>query len=89
MLHMLRRLFWNPRWNDALYLVSLAERQTIAPTEHSLQDITAHIARRLRSQKTPAGALFQFRILYVHRDAIGLHQTVTFEGPITALGRQA
>ena len=28
---MLRRMVWNPRWNEALFLVSLAERQTIDP----------------------------------------------------------
>ena len=40
---MLKRMFWNPRWNESLFLVSCAERLMESPTEHSSQEILARI----------------------------------------------
>ena len=31
-----RRLFWNPAWNDALFMVSCAERIAEQPTYYSI-----------------------------------------------------
>ncbi|MET0545976.1 MAG: hypothetical protein ABWZ40_06670, partial [Caulobacterales bacterium] len=36
---MLGRVFWNPRWNENLFLVSCAEKIVDAPTEHSIQEV--------------------------------------------------
>ena len=84
-LRMLRRMVWNPHWNEALYLVSLAERQTIAPSEHSKREITRRVADLLLRLAYKPDTSFQFRILYVYRDCDGLRQTVTYESPITML----
>src|SRR6187402_3359239 len=42
---MLVRMFWNPRWNETLFLVSCAERLLTAPTEHSSHEIFNRINR--------------------------------------------
>lgn len=59
---MIRRLFWNPDWNDTLFVVSCAERIQENPTEHNI----AEIKRRI-SEDVSQGA-FQFRLVFVHRD---------------------
>ncbi|MEM9341792.1 MAG: hypothetical protein AAGA87_01980 [Pseudomonadota bacterium] len=61
-LEMIRRLFWNPDWNDTLFVVSCAERIQENPTEHNI----AEIKRRI-SEDVSQGA-FQFRLVFVHRD---------------------
>ena len=43
---MLWRLFWNPVWNDGLFVVSCAERISLTPNQ---QDID-QIARRIRQE---------------------------------------
>src|SRR5262245_54705619 len=40
---MLQRLFWNPRWNESLFLVSCAERLMQHPTDHSRQELMHRI----------------------------------------------
>ena len=47
-LAMLGRLFWNPHWNETLYLVSCAERLVSEPTDHAAAEIRARVARRER-----------------------------------------
>jgi len=84
-IQMLCRLFWNPRWNDALYMVSLAERETIAACPHSKAEISQRIRRKLLTSRPAQDGVFQFRILYVFRDEDGLHQSVTYEGPLTPI----
>ncbi len=56
---MLRRLFWNPDWNETLFLVSCAERLVEEPTQHSMDEIHARIARRIGG----AGVL-EFRLVF-------------------------
>ena len=56
---MLRRLVWNPHWNDMLFVVSCAERLEQGPDPVALREI----ARRV-----PAGPDVQFRIVLVHDD---------------------
>lgn len=63
---MLRRLIWNPRWNESLYMVSLAERMTDEPSAHTISEI-----RRLIHADLPeihGGKLLQFRLIFVTRD---------------------
>lgn len=61
---MVLRLVWNPHWNEALYMVALAERLAEAETDHS----TREIAARVRAEAgAPCGAL-QFRLMFVHRE---------------------
>lgn len=66
---MIGRLFWNPRWNESLFLVSCAERLLDEPTDHSRDEIFRRIAAGL----APDGNGFlQFRLVVLSRrgDAI-------------------
>lgn len=61
---MLLGVFWNPDWNEVLYLVSCAERLVVAPTTHAEREIRSRIARR----KGIRGPL-AFRLVFVSREA--------------------
>lgn len=67
-LTMLRRLFWNPRWNDSLFVTSCAERllQDINP-DHSEGEILVRLRRGLANTGTDARFL-QFRLVFIHRE---------------------
>ena len=79
---MARRMLWNPRWNEGLFLVSCAERLTLNPTEHSLQEIRCRVAAEL-SRSLPADAMrpyLQFRLVFIDRDEDGsLVKAVTYQ----------
>ena len=73
---MLRRLFWNPQWNETLYLVSLSERLTLEPSQHSEQEIKALLGRHLKSVE-PEVEQLQFRLVFVRREDGKLIEEVT------------
>lgn len=84
-LHIFRRLFWNPAWNESLFLVSCAERLQENPTEHSINEIRQRvlcdIARGPTTTKThgtDSDTMMQFRLLFVHRDGAQLTKEVLF-----------
>lgn len=78
---MLKRLFWNPRWNETLFLVSCAERLMQNPTEHSSQEIMKHIKAELvrDGMVTP---YLQFRLVFVSREGMDLQKHITFISPV-------
>lgn len=89
-----RRLFWNPAWNESLFLVSCAERLQEHPTEHSINEIRqrilrdiAHIPALPTNSNSPQNhstknhntdKILQFRLLFVHRDGAHLIKEVLF-----------
>lgn len=64
---MLRRLLWNPAWNDTLFVVSCAERLEQGPDPIALREI----ARRV-----PGGPDTRFRIVFLHDDGASVTQDV-------------
>ncbi len=73
---MLRRLLWNPQWNENLFLVSLAERlmsASSAETEaHSERELLLRVARHLDRHGACGGscddrAYLQIRLRFVSR----------------------
>lgn len=50
---MIRRLAWNARWNEALFVMSCAERLLDAPTRHSEDEIYRRIAADLDGDGPP------------------------------------
>lgn len=62
---MLRRLVWNPRWNEALFVVSCAERLLAEPTPHSQDEIFRRIAADLDDLQTEGASWLRFRIVLV------------------------
>lgn len=78
---MARRMLWNPRWNESLFLVSCAERLTLAPSEHSRQEILRRIHAELERNPPPGRRLpyLQFRLVFIDRGEDGcLVKAVTF-----------
>ena len=65
---MLKRMFYNARWNESLFMVSCAERLIENPTIHSAQEILTRIKAELSRNKVNT-AYLQFRIVYVSRDS--------------------
>ena len=75
----LGRLFWNPGWNDTLFVVSCAERIQECPTPHSIDEIRRRIVSDVRaSTLDTTDKLLQFRLIFVHHDGQDLVQEVVF-----------
>ncbi len=79
---MVKRLFWNPDWNESLFLVSCAERLSEKPTDHSYQEILNHI--RTDSDYTVAPYI-QFRLVFISRDGNTLQKEVRYISKVHAL----
>lgn len=78
---LLARLFWNPRWNESLFLVSCAERLIDRATAHSEDEIFARIAGDL-ARARDASALPQwlaFRLVFLHREGEAVTRQVRFQ----------
>ena len=77
LLTMLRRLIWNPHWNESLFLVSCAERlsQDITP-EHSEREILTRMKRDLQAETD--AAQFRFRLVFIHREDETLTQDILY-----------
>lgn len=84
---MIKRMFFNARRNEALFLTSLAERLSSTPTEHSSQEILKRIrvelVRHSFDSFDPAATPYlQFRLAFVHREGEQLQKHVTFVSPV-------
>jgi hypothetical protein len=75
-----KRLFWNPHWNESLFLVSCAERLVENPTEHSIQEIISRIKADLtrNSVDVIATPYLQFRLAFISRNGTELQKQITF-----------
>lgn len=72
-------LFWNPAWNDTLFVVSCAERIAQQPTDHSIIEIKRRILRDVEQMRADVtGMWMQFRLVFVCRDETGLSQEIVF-----------
>lgn len=77
---MLRRMIWNPRWNETLFLVSCAERLIAAPTEHSVVEIQTRVARDvMRGAKPPAlTSRLYFRLVFLDREGADIIKSIEY-----------
>lgn len=73
---MLKRMIWNPRWNETLFVVSCAERLIDFPTPHSAQEIFTRLGREI--EPTPDKPYLQFRLVFVHRENDALVKNVMY-----------
>lgn len=78
---MLKRLFWNSRWNESLFLVSCAERIMMQPTEHSQQEIFSRIRADLERNSITTTYL-KFRLVFISRDGDTLQKEILFVSPV-------
>jgi hypothetical protein len=78
---MLGRLFWNPRWNETLFVVSCAERLIDQPTDHSQDEIFRRIAADLAP--LPDGVALEpwlsFRLVFLSREGDAVDREVLFQ----------
>lgn len=88
---MLKRLIWNPRWNESLFLVSCAERIIENPTEHSLREIRTRIEAEIQRHApgSSAAAYLQFRLVFVNRVGTEIEKQIRFISPVYACAAKA
>lgn len=86
---MLRRMVWNPCWNESLYVVACAERLIKLQDEDSQKHSAEQIARRIRRHLPidKQDARFKFRLVFMNRQGFGvkrhvLYITDVFEGEV-------
>ncbi len=78
---LLRRLIWNPGWNDTLFVVSCAERLMDLPTDHSHTQILTRINAEIAT-KHPNTTHLQFRLVFVSRQGTELRKDITYVSPV-------
>lgn len=80
-LAMLRRLFWNARWNETLFLVSCAERLVEQPTTHGEDEIFRRIAAELGRAADAAASppWLCFRLVFLGREGDAIRRAVLFQ----------
>ena len=78
---MLRRLAWNPRLNETLFVVSCAERLIDHPTDHSQDEIFRRIAADLarRPDAATLPAWLSFRLVFLSREDEAIDSEVLFQ----------
>lgn len=84
---MIGRLFYNPVWNEHLFLMSCAERLVRSPDQHSQQQILDAIQCHLiqHHPNLPASAQLQFRLVFLSRRAQKMSRETRYTSPITAI----
>jgi len=88
-LTMLKRMFWNPYWNESLFLVSCAERLIEYPTQHSEDEISKRLISELNSDSftsiTKDKTHVRFRLVFIRREGDKLIEEVTYQSPTQRL----
>lgn len=78
LVEMARRLVWNPRWNQSLFVMSCAERLAEDRTpEHSEAELFRRIAADLAAEpQDPDRPWLCFRLVFVSREGEALSEEV-------------
>lgn len=83
---MLKRMLWNPWWNECLFLMSCAERLLANPTEHSEDEILKRIQNDLAKEgKTRDATQVQFRLVLVERQGESIVEEAVFHSRVESL----
>lgn len=84
-IQMLKRMLWNPQWNETLFMMSCAERIMENPTQpqHSENEILNRILKELISNasnvKQITATHLQFRLLVIQRHDSQLITNIIFQ----------
>ncbi len=81
---MLKRLFWNPQWNESLFVMSCAERLMDQASAHSKREIFTRIAAEVKRQKH-ATVYLQFRLVFISRSGAHLQREIPYLSPVRHL----
>ena len=90
--NMLGRMFWNPRWNESLFLVSCAERIMENPTEHSIQEILNRIKNDLQKDSsvyTIITPYLQFRLVFISRQGLEIQREISYISQVFSFSESA
>jgi len=62
-------MFWNPRWNETLYIASCADRLLGTPDPHCQQEILQRIKHDIHTGEIDSASAtqVQFRLLLIKR----------------------
>jgi len=82
-LQMLRRMVWNARWNESLFMTSCAERIASNPADHAIQEITQRMKIDLARDIPKDLSHFQFRLVFLYPDGATLKRHVIYQSPIS------
>ncbi|MGD9843441.1 MAG: hypothetical protein AB7F79_04935 [Steroidobacteraceae bacterium] len=88
---MLRRMIWNPQWNEFLFMMSCAERIMERYTEHSETEILMRISNDWLHNKLPTHAAahqLQFRLVFVERQGQEITQDIRFVSRLATLPKR-
>lgn len=72
------RMLWNAWWNEALFVMSCAERLIYTPTPHSEDEIFRRIAADIADADGPGGDWLVFRIVLLGETEGGLARETAF-----------
>ncbi len=88
-LTMLRRMLWNPVWNETLFLVSCSERLIANPTQHSEDEIFDRVFADIEFSDCfeNTKCFVQFRLMSVRRELSELIREETFRSTIRPLDK--
>lgn len=91
-MQMLKRMLWNPKWNESLFVMSCAERIITQPPQFSLQHSENEILKRItrdwigsHSSLSPEGNYLQFRLILIQRQDKQLRKDIVFHSRIQPL----
>lgn len=81
-LEIIGHLFWNPAWNETLFVMRCAERVLEGETGFPLAELERHLRAHLAIQGFSATApLFEMRILACRRSGTQAAQDVAYRSP--------
>jgi hypothetical protein len=80
LLTIIKSIFYNPQWNESLFMTTCAERLISNPTEQASQEIIKRIKaelelRQVNLSRTP---YLQFRLVFVSREGNKLQEDILF-----------
>lgn len=80
----IKSIFYNPRWNEALFISNCAERLVIDPNEYCVEEITKRIRTKLehRGVDLKTSPYLQFRLIFISREGNELQKEILFTSEI-------
>lgn len=90
-LSMLKRMIWNPEWNESLFLVSCAERIMAGSAEHAIEEIFSRIERQIWRDdlNISEASCLQFRLVFLYRDDAVMKREASFVSAARPLKAEA
>ena len=80
---MIVRMFWNPVWNESLFIMSCAERLIEHPSQHSEDEIFKRIKADIIANKKIYNlnetTQIQFRLVFIRREGDVLKEKIEFQ----------